>query len=107
MGAAFDQFVELSAIQPDAATLWAVVDFDVLTRGHGEIRVQTYRAFHGPISVWNELFVTIRQRLSSMPREALNEILDHTVDATKLGIVTGVDLEHGHWDIKLSVPATK
>ena len=43
---AIKQFVEFTAIQPYAAALWTVVNFDTLTIGHGEYAVRAGRAFH-------------------------------------------------------------
>lgn len=46
-GGTFDDFVELTPVQPDAATLGAIVNFDTLPFRHDKVRFRAYRAFHG------------------------------------------------------------
>src|SRR5690606_6714068 len=43
---AFDQHVQLAAIQPDAAALRAVVDLDALAVGHGQLDVGADGTIH-------------------------------------------------------------
>ena len=46
LGAALDKFVEFASIQPYATALWAVIDFDILARGHCQVDFFANRAFH-------------------------------------------------------------
>ncbi len=42
----FDDFVKFAAIQPYAAALRAIVDFDSLTLAHHQLNIFTSRALH-------------------------------------------------------------
>src|SRR5690348_1743868 len=42
-----DQSVEFTAVQPDATTIRAVIDFDALAIGHGQVHVLAGGAQHG------------------------------------------------------------
>jgi hypothetical protein len=44
--AAFDDFVKLAAIQPDATALRAIIYFDVQTLGHEQVGGGASWAFH-------------------------------------------------------------
>ena len=43
---AFDDLVEFASVQPDAATLGAVVNLDTLPFGHDKVGFRAYRIFH-------------------------------------------------------------
>lgn len=41
-----DQFIQLSSIQPDTTTLWAIINFYTLTVRHQKMRIFTNWTFH-------------------------------------------------------------
>ena len=64
---AFDDLVEFASVEPDAATVGAVVDLDAGSVGHDESSGGTGRAFHEFISEWlgqTRMVRTMRTQLS-------------------------------------------